>query len=91
MFVVRRPSIYRGFIIAFWSMPAVTIGRLLFAAATTAYILIGIALDERDLVDLFGDDYRRYRARASMLFPWRKSAWRGLRATHVPAKACPRA
>src|SRR5713101_4035360 len=45
-----------------------------FAAVTTAYILVGILLEERDLVDLFGDDYRRYKDRVSMLVSWRRSA-----------------
>jgi protein-S-isoprenylcysteine O-methyltransferase Ste14 len=65
---VRHP-LYLGLLLTLWSVPVMTAGRLLFAGGLSAYILIGIAFEERDLVRAFGERYRTYREQVGMLIP----------------------
>jgi methanethiol S-methyltransferase len=66
--LVRHP-LYIGWLTIFWAAPRMTVAHLVFALGTTAYILIAIRWEEKDLVDAFGDVYLDYRARTPMLVP----------------------
>ena len=67
--LVRHP-IQLGFVIGFWATPHMTVGHMLFAGVTTAYIIVALKFfEERDLVRTFGDRYLNYRAQVPMLIP----------------------
>jgi protein-S-isoprenylcysteine O-methyltransferase Ste14 len=69
--VVRHPLML-GFLIAFWAAPTMTVGRLVFAASMTAFILIALQLEEHDLTATLGSRYAEYRRRVPMLIPGRR-------------------
>ncbi|HEX5138822.1 MAG TPA: isoprenylcysteine carboxylmethyltransferase family protein [Planctomycetota bacterium] len=64
-----RHPLYLGFIVAFWATPRMTQGHLLFAMMTTAFMLVAVRLEEKDLVDAHGEDYVEYRRQVPMLVP----------------------
>jgi protein-S-isoprenylcysteine O-methyltransferase Ste14 len=74
---LRQPMLYRwiahplysGFFLAFWATPRMTAGHLVLAAGVSVYMLIAIRYEERDLTDVFGEDYRKYRSGVGMLTP----------------------
>jgi methanethiol S-methyltransferase len=66
--VVRHPLML-GFLVAFWSAPVMSPGRLLFAGVITAWVLVAIRIEEATLVELHGESYERYRGRVPALLP----------------------
>lgn len=65
---IRHP-LYVGWTLAFWATPTMTLGHLLFAGSLTLYMVLAALVEERDLVNYFGDEYRDYQRRVPRYIP----------------------
>ncbi len=65
-----RHPLYVGWMISFWAIPTMTAGHMIFAAVMTAYMMIAVIFEERNLVEHFGAEYEEYRRRVPAYIPW---------------------
>lgn len=82
---VRHP-LYLGWMIAFWAAPTMTVAHFLFAVICTGYMLTAIRFEERDLIQVFGDQYIRYKQMAPMLIPFSKKKKVGIPASSLSGR-----